>query len=84
MKGNGGGTSHFHSEAAFEEFLSEMFMGGGGGPSFFSGRGHKAKDAVTEIEVTLEELYEGKQVKMMSKRKIVCPTCKGCVIHLQR
>jgi DnaJ homolog subfamily A member 2 len=75
--GPGGG---FPSDADFTDFLSHMFghaaegfAGGMGG----MGGGRKSRDAVQKFEVSLEDLYKGKQVKMMSKRKVVCTTCKG-------
>jgi DnaJ homolog subfamily A member 2 len=40
-------------------------------------RGRRTPDAVQEFEISLEDLYKGKHVKMMSKRKIVCIVCKG-------
>jgi len=57
-------------------------MFGGGIPT---GNGHgdggvwgrRTRDAVKEFDVSLEDLYKGKQVKMMSKRKVVCSSCKG-------
>jgi DnaJ family protein A protein 2 len=83
--------AHSHSaDDAFEDMLSHMFGGGFGGgfaggmPGMAGmGQGRRSADAVTQIEVTLEELYKGKQVKMMSKRKIICSTCQGylfCVV----
>ncbi|KAG4306036.1 hypothetical protein PORY_000024 [Pneumocystis oryctolagi] len=35
------------------------------------------KDVLHEYEVTLEDLYRGKNVKMAGTRNIICPTCKG-------
>jgi len=55
-------------EQMFGVHLSSM---GGGGTS------RRTADAVRVYEVTLEELYVGKHVKFSSKRKVVCPTCKG-------
>lgn len=43
-----------------------------------SGRwGRRTPDAIQPVEVSLEELYVGKHVKMLSKRKVVCSTCTG-------
>jgi DnaJ homolog subfamily A member 2 len=64
------------------DLLNEMFGAGmppGGGRSASGAWGHRTADAVKEFEVSLEELYKGKQVKMMSKRKVVCSTCKGYI-----
>ncbi|KTW26854.1 uncharacterized protein T551_03316 [Pneumocystis jirovecii RU7] len=35
------------------------------------------KDVYYDYEVTLEDLYQGKDVKMAGTRNIICPTCKG-------
>ena len=77
---NGGGMA---PDADLADLLNHMFgpgvagFGGGmGGMGDMSG-GRKSRDAVQEFEVSLEDLYKGKQVKMMSKRKVVCTTCKG-------
>lgn len=73
-----GGPSGGPSDEDFAEFLNNMFGGGihmngmGGG-----NRGKKSKDAIQEFEVSLEELFAGKHVKLMSKRKVVCSNCKG-------
>jgi DnaJ homolog subfamily A member 2 len=79
MKNGGGG--HFHEDEELAEMLNQMFGAGVGGFStggFATGSQNRAsKTAVQEFEVTLEDLYKGKQVKMMSKRKVVCSHCKG-------
>ena len=64
------------------DLLNQMFgtgmpNGGGGGSSTGGGWGRRTADAIKEFEVSLEELYKGKQVKMMSKRQVVCSSCKG-------
>ncbi|KZS92514.1 DnaJ-domain-containing protein [Sistotremastrum niveocremeum HHB9708] len=65
-----------------EEFLAHLFGGGGGFPFSFgeepgpSRRGH-GEDEVIPIEVTLEDLYNGKTVKMTLEHEVVCSTCKG-------
>lgn len=57
------------------ELFSQMF--GGGMPGGMGGGARRSRDAVQGFEVTLEDLYKGKHVKLMSKRKVVCATCKG-------
>lgn len=37
------------------------------------------KDVYYDYEVTLEDLYQGKDVKMAGTRNIICPTCKGYI-----
>lgn len=53
-------------------------MPGMGGPG---GRGprrkQRGKDMVQEYEVSLEELYKGKTVKLASTRNVLCSNCKG-------
>ncbi|KIM39984.1 hypothetical protein M413DRAFT_446884 [Hebeloma cylindrosporum] len=46
--------------------------GGGGGR-----RKGKGEDSVIPYEVTLEDLYNGKSVKMNMEKEIVCGQCKG-------
>ena len=61
------------------EFLSHMFGAGAGvhGDWGQGGTSRRSADAIKELPVTLEELYSGKHLKMMSKRKVVCQICKG-------
>jgi DnaJ homolog subfamily A member 2 len=79
VKRGGAGEPQFDPELS--DWLNHMFGGGiptgngrgdGGG-----GWGRRTRDAVKEFDVSLEDLYKGKQVKMMSKRKVVCSSCKG-------
>jgi len=69
--GMGGGSA----QDIFEHFF------GGGGSGFFGGgreRGPtKTKDMVHEIQVTLEDLYNGKTSKMAVNRNVICKQCKG-------
>lgn len=48
-------------------------FGGMGGP----GRRRKGQDSVIPYEVSLEDLYNGKSVKMMMEKEVECGTCKG-------
>ncbi|KDQ57245.1 hypothetical protein JAAARDRAFT_35864 [Jaapia argillacea MUCL 33604] len=59
-------------------------MGGMGGMNFefdFGAGGkpgrRKSQDSVINYDVTLEDLYNGKSVKMNMEREVVCETCKG-------
>jgi DnaJ family protein A protein 2 len=63
--------------------IFSQFFGGGmhfgfdhgpGGPSRRNGRG---EDSVIPYDVTLEDLYNGKNVKMDMEKEVVCGTCKG-------
>jgi DnaJ homolog subfamily A member 2 len=67
-----------------DELFSSMFgMGGMGGMPGMGGaaRGaRKPKKSPSEqqkYEVTLEDLYKGKNVKFQSSKQILCPSCKG-------
>ena len=64
----GGGLSE-----DLEEFLFHMFAHG----SAADESPFRTKDAIKSFSVSLEDLYNGKHVKMMSKRKVVCSSCKG-------
>lgn len=65
------------------DLLNHMFgtgmPPGGGGTGGVGESGRRTANAIKEFEVSLEDLYKGKQVKMMSKRKVVCSTCKGYI-----
>ena len=64
---NGGGSSDMG------DIFSHFFGGGGrkeSGPK-------KMKAKLVEIEVTLEDVYEGKIFKLPIKRKRVCEGCQG-------
>ncbi|KAF8591087.1 DnaJ-domain-containing protein [Ramaria rubella] len=68
-----------------EDFLESLFGGGGVRFGFDFGMGsgnprrrpRRGEDSVIPYEVTLEDLYNGKGVKMTMEREIVCATCKG-------
>ena len=65
VEGGGGGDPH--------DIFSAFFGGGGGGR-----RGpKKGEDLQHPIQVDLENLYNGKSVKLSLTRDIICPSCKG-------
>jgi DnaJ family protein A protein 2 len=41
------------------------------------GRRRKGQDSVIPYDVTLEDLYNGKTVKMNMEKEVVCGGCKG-------
>lgn len=47
---------------------------GGPGP-----RPRKGQDSIIPYEVTLEDLYNGKHVKMNMEKEVVCSSCDGYV-----
>ena len=65
------------------DIFAELFGGGlrfgfDFGPSSRPRRS-KGEDSVIPYDVTLEDLYNGKSVKMNMEKEIVCGICKGYV-----
>lgn len=50
----------------------DMLFGGGGG-----GQRRKGPDARLEVDVTLEELYNGGERSARISRNVICPKCRG-------
>lgn len=50
------------------------------GPGMGGRRRGKGEDSIHPYEVTLEDLYNGKSVKLNMEKEIVCGVCKGCVL----
>lgn len=65
--GGGGGMGDAH------DIFSAFFGGGRRKPS----GPRRGEDLVHPIQVTLDNLYNGKQVKLALTRNLICPTCKG-------
>ena len=66
-----------------EDIFAELFGGAGGfgfnfGPDMRPRRA-RGEDSVIHYDVTLEDLYNGKSVKMNMEKEVVCGVCKGCV-----
>lgn len=62
-----------------DDFLSELF---GSGFSFEFGapgarKPKQQQDSVIDYEVTLEDLYKGKHVKMNMEKDVLCSVCHG-------
>jgi DnaJ homolog subfamily A member 2 len=49
-------------------------LGGSGGPF---GKRNKGEDSVVPYEVSLEDLYNGKTVKVNMEKHVECGVCKG-------
>lgn len=64
----------------FAEFFggSGMRFGFDFGPNMRPKRA-KGEDSVIPYEVSLEDLYNGKSVKMNMEKEVVCGSCKGSV-----
>lgn len=73
--GSGGPGGMGDAADLFAQFFSggaTFFDLGGGGA-----RRHKGQDTEVPYDVTLEDLYNGKSVKMNMEREIICSTCQG-------
>lgn len=75
-KGTSAGTG---LDELFEQFFSG---GGGGGPAFGFDFGpgpkrRKGEDTIVPYDVTLEDLYNGKSVKLSMEKETICSTCRG-------
>lgn len=79
LAGPGGGGRGMSAEEMFAQFF-----GGGGGSSFGfdfgpegpSGRRRKQNEVVP-YDVTLEDLYNGKTVRINMEKDVTCGTCQG-------
>lgn len=72
MEGLEGTSTENHSA----EDIFSMFFGGGGGRGRRSGP-QKGDDIVHSIKASLEDLYNGKTVKLAISRNKPCPDCDG-------
>ena len=84
IKGAADGPGMDEAADIFAELFGGMhfgfdFGGPGGGP-----RRSKGEDSVITYDVTLEDLYNGKSVKMNMEKEAVCSICKGCVDQFLR
>lgn len=71
------------------DIFAQFFGGGGGGMDFGfdfgpggGRRRGKGEDTTVPYDVTLEDLYNGKAVKLSMEKEIVCGVCKGYVALL--
>lgn len=75
-QGGGGGGGGGDASSIFEQ----MFGGGGGGGGGRRGGGggrRKGEDIVHALNVTLEDLYNGKTSKLKVTRDVLCTGCTG-------
>lgn len=58
-----------------------QFFGGGFGFEFQTGPGARRgkSDEVIPLDVTLEDLFNGKSIKLNMEKSVLCGLCKGCV-----
>ncbi|KAJ3770814.1 DnaJ-domain-containing protein [Lentinula raphanica] len=78
MEGLQGGRS---GGMDMDDLFTQFFTGRGGGFSFGFDMGGPSRgrknDSVIPHQVTLEDLYNGKTVKMNMEKQVLCNTCKG-------
>jgi DnaJ family protein A protein 2 len=79
LKEGGGGGPGFGSA---EDLFSSIFGGGGGGFFGMGGGGgrrrqRRGEDLVHPLEVTLEDLYNGKSTKLALRKNVICSVCSG-------
>ncbi|KIY51806.1 DnaJ-domain-containing protein, partial [Fistulina hepatica ATCC 64428] len=64
-----------------DEFFQRFFQAGMGGTNFGfdfgPDRPHKSKNSIIPHEVTLEDVYNGKSVKLSMEKEAVCAQCNG-------
>ena len=71
VESGGGGGGHS------PEDIFSMFFGGGGGGGRGRGGPQKGEDIVHSIKVSLDDLYNGKTVKLAITRNKPCSDCEG-------
>jgi molecular chaperone DnaJ len=80
-QGNGGGGHGFGSDFAhtFSDIFEDLFgMGGGGGGRRGGGQGReRGSDLRYNMEITLEEAFEGKTAQIRIPTSVACETCSG-------
>lgn len=80
---DGVGSGHGHGPNMDPaDLLSELFGGGFHFGFDFGGPGSRPRrsrgeDSVITHEVTLEDVYNGKSIKMNMEKEVVCGVCKG-------
>lgn len=80
--GGGFGGGMDPADLFAELFGASMGFGFDFGPGSRGPRRTKGSDSNIPYEVTLEDLYNGKTVKMNMEKEAVCGLCKGCVLPL--
>jgi len=66
----GGGTFDFDD-------IFHMFGGGGGGQKKRKDELPKGNPLRIKLQVTLEDLYNGKDFEVLQRRQVLCPHCRG-------
>ncbi len=71
LKEGGGGGGHGGFSSPMDIF--DMFFGGGGRGR----RERKGKDVIHQLQVSLEELYNGSVRKLALQKNVICDGCEG-------
>jgi DnaJ homolog subfamily A member 2 len=82
-RGGPGGPGGMGMDDIFAQFFGGGQFGFDFGPGMGPGRRRpgKGEDTIVPYEVTLEDLYNGKSVKLDMEKDVVCITCKGFVFN---
>ncbi len=79
-QGNGGGGHGFGSDFAhtFSDIFEDLFGMGGGGRRGGGGQGReRGSDLRYNMEITLEEAFEGKTAQIRIPTSVACEVCSG-------
>lgn len=75
--GPGGGPGGMNAEDVFAELFGGMRFGFDFGPGPRGSTRGRGDDSVIPYDVSLEDLYVGKTVKMNMEKEVICGVCKG-------
>ena len=79
MGGMGAGARGFHSAGGFADIFEDIFgdMMGGGGRRRSTGGRERGADLRYNMEITLEEAFNGKTAQIRVPTSVVCSECSG-------
>lgn len=63
------------------DIFAQFFAGHAYGFGFGTGSRRGKSDEVVPLDVTLEDLYNGKSVKLNMEKSVICGLCKGYVYN---
>lgn len=76
-EGGGPGPGFASAEDLFSSLFGGGFFGMGGGGGGGRRRQRRGEDLVHPLEVTLEDLYNGKTTKLSLRKNVICSVCEG-------
>ncbi|KZT01553.1 DnaJ-domain-containing protein [Laetiporus sulphureus 93-53] len=76
-KGGPGGPGGMSTDDIFSDLFGGVRFDFGFGPGARKPRRTRGDDSIIQYDVTLEDLYNGKTVKMNMEKEVVCGVCKG-------